>query len=150
MSPKTIAYSMPDTIITNGFAHRYGKVKWQSCIVCAMAWDRHFRFQAGLESYHCHNGGHGCKSTWTVSSGMVQKCLPTCQNWARCQWVVQRVYLLIHMILLFLLLDNYILPKSLIQYPVSHFACFAHCYNDYSGICVSPLISRIVANPGSE
>jgi len=42
-------------------------------------------------------------------------------NWADCQLVVQWVHLQIHIMLLFLLLDNNFLPKLLIRHPVITF-----------------------------
>lgn len=50
--------------------------------------------------------------------------LPTCLNSTGCQLVAQQVHMWIHLMLLFLLFNNSMLSKSLIQHPIISVSMF--------------------------
>jgi len=91
---------------------------WWVCIVLATVLNHPFRSGSWLQPNCFQIAGLGHQHTWSGNSDMVHGNLPTCLNWAYCHWVVQWVYLQIHIMLLFLLFLNSIISKSCIKHSV--------------------------------
>jgi hypothetical protein len=93
---------------------------WSPLVVLATVPDHQFGSGSGSKPNYWQIGGRVRQDTRTARVQLNGK-LPTCLNWAGCQWVTQLVHLSIHIRLWYLQCVISILSKSRFQQPLMSF-----------------------------